>query len=135
MPPVDRITRLNALLQKELGLLCESLVRPAVPDALVTVTGVEIASTLRTANVFVSVYGKTGAGERVLEVLSRKRALLQSALARKIILKYTPVLNFKLDDTAARADRVMTILRELNLPDETPAAAPPASQDQPPQEE
>ena len=123
--PVDRITRLNAQIQKELSILCESLVRPAIPDALVTITGVEIASTLRTANVFVSVYGGKGARERALEVLARKRAALQSALARKIILKYTPVLNFKLDETAARADRVMTILRELNLPDEpTPAATP-----------
>ncbi len=124
--PVDRITRLNAQLQKELSLLCESLVRPAIPDALVTITGVEIASTLRSANVFVSIYGAPSARTRALEVLARKRPALQSALARKVILKYTPILNFKLDDTAERADRVMTILRELNLPDENPQPPPKA---------
>ncbi len=116
---VDRITRLNAQMQKELGALAEALVRPEVPGALVTITGVEIASTLRTANVYVSVYGGgAGAPRRVIEVLHRKRAVIQSDLSRKIILKYTPVLNFKLDDTAERADRVMTILKDLQLPDD-----------------
>lgn len=115
---IDRITRLNAQMQKELGALVESLVRPEVPGALVTITGVEIASTLRSANVYVSVYGGgAGAHERVLEVLHKKRALIQSDMARKIVLKYTPVLNFKLDDTAERADRVMSILKELNIPE------------------
>jgi ribosome-binding factor A len=115
---VDRITRLNAQMQKELGALVESLVRPEVPGALVTITGVEIASTLRTANVYVSVYGGgAGAHNRVLEVLQKKRHIIQSDMAKKIILKYTPVLNFKLDNTAERADRVMNILKDLNLPD------------------
>ena len=115
---VDRITRLNAQMQKELGALVESLVRPEVPGALVTITGVEIASTLRSANVYVSVYGGgANAHDRVLEVLQKKRAIIQSDMARKIVLKYTPVLNFKLDDTAERADRVMSILKELNLPE------------------
>lgn len=115
----DRITKLNAQMQKELGGLVETLVRPEVPGVLVTVTGVEIASTLRSANVYVSVYGGgKNAPQRVLDLLHRKRALLQSDMARKIILKYTPVLTFRLDGTAERADRVMSILRDLHLPEE-----------------
>ena len=122
----DRISRLNAQLQCELGLLCETLIRPALPGVLVTVTGVELASNLRDANVFVSVYGTPGDDQRTLALLVKKRQLLQAGLAQKVVMKYTPVLHFHLDDTAARADRVMNILKELNLPDEpdTPPEPP-----------
>ncbi len=116
----DRITRLNAQLQRELGTLCESHIRPAMPGVLITVTGVELAPNLRNANVFVSIYGAPGDGQRALNLLRNQRHLLQAGLARQVVMKYTPVLNFKLDGTAERADRVMNILKELNLPEETP---------------
>ena len=114
---VDRVTKLNAQLQKEISMIFEVLVRPAVPGALVTVTGVEIASNLRNANVFVSVYGSPAAKAMVTGVLKQKRVAIQSAVSKKVIMKYTPVLNFKLDDTAERADRVMNILKELDMND------------------
>ena len=71
-----------------------------------------------------SVYGPGGSEKRVLELMKRQRHLLQAGLAQKVVMKYTPVLNFKLDGTAARADRVMNILKELNLPDEAPETSP-----------
>ena len=126
---VDRVTRLNAQLQKEISMIFEVLVRPAVTGALVTVTGVEIASNLRNANVFVSVYGSPAAKALVVDVLKRKRAAIQSAVSKKVVLKYTPVLNFKLDDTAERADRVMNILKDLDLPESGSATAPAAADD------
>ena len=120
----DRITRLNAQLQRELGRLCEDHIRPVLPGVLVTITGVELASNLRNANVFVSVYGPSGSEHRALELMRAQRHILQSELSRQVIMKYTPVLNFKLDGTAARADRVMNILKELDLPDDEPPTPP-----------
>jgi len=120
---VNRIQRLNILLQRELGELFEVYVRPALPGVLATVTGVEVASTLRNANVFVSVYGPRGCQEKAMEVIARKRTLIQGDLGKRIILKYTPVLNFKLDDTAERADRVEKILMQLDIPADAPETA------------
>lgn len=114
----DRISRLNSQMLRELGMLGESLVRPDIPDALVTFVGVELASNLRTANVFVSVYGSASAKRRALEVLQRRRVQLQDGIARKMVMKYTPVLHFRLDETAEKAQRVMSILQELELPRE-----------------
>lgn len=110
----DRILRVNELLQRELGNVFISVVSTALPNALVTVTGVKTAIDLRDATVFVSVYGKNADKEAVLAFLERKRAIIQSELSHKIILKYTPRLHFKLDDTAENADRVMSIIRELD---------------------
>ena len=120
-PP--RSTRLNALLQQELGSLMESLVIPGL-GCLLTVTGVRISDNLRDATVYVSIYGPEEAQRRAMEKLEKNRVMLQNALASKVVMKYTPVLHFRQDTTAAQADRVMTILRELNMDDGTPGPAP-----------
>ena len=127
---VNRIQRLNVLLQRELGEVFEVYIRPQVPGALVTVTGVEVAPNLRTANVFVSVYGAKGSQAKAMEALQLKRHLIQADVARRVIMKYTPVLTFRLDDTAERADRVEKILQELNLPEEPPAPPPTAQEEE-----
>lgn len=112
----DRMIRLNALLQRELGQLIEVYVAPEIPHALITITGVRVASNLREALVFFSVYSThQDYAEKVLSVLLKRRAQLQSALADKVVMKYTPVLRFKYDPTPARADRVMEILSELQI--------------------
>ena len=110
----DRLLRVNELLLRELGNVFTRVISPAVP-VLVTVTGVKAAIDLRDATVFVSVYGKAMPKADVMALLERRRALIQAELAKKVILKYTPRLHFKLDETAENADKVMHILNELNL--------------------
>ena len=113
----DRILRVNELLQRELGNVFISVVSPAMPKALVTVTHVKTSIDLRDATVFVSVYSKDVSKEAVLAFLERNRALIQSELAHKIILKYTPRLHFRLDESAEQADKVFSIIRELDAAD------------------
>ena len=56
----DRLLRVNELLQRELGNVFISVVTPAMPKALVTVTHVKTAIDLRDATVFVSVIDEIG---------------------------------------------------------------------------
>ena len=117
----DRITRVNELLHRALGGIFEMLVCPEA-RTLVTVTGVQTATNLRDATVFVSVYGDDATCDRVMKLINKRRVMIQSELAHKVIIKYTPVLHFKLDKTAAKADRVMAIINELGF-DNTPDAS------------
>ena len=128
----DRLLRVNELLQRELGNVFISVVSSAMPNALVTVTHVKTAIDLRDATVFVSIYGKNVDKESVLAFLERNRALIQSELSHRIILKYTPRLHFRLDESAEQADKVFSIIRELdaeegNPPSEQPPADQPSS--------
>jgi len=111
----------NELLRRELGQVFEVLVSPET-KVLVTVTDVRIAPDLRDASVFVSVYGDEHAGKAVLALLTKKRAHIQHDLSRKVILKYTPRLHFRLDETAAKADRVMSILENLDIDEKSGAS-------------
>lgn len=120
--PNPRSAKLNALLQRELAMLAEIHIKPEMGSALVTITGVEVAPNLREAIVYYSVYGQEADKRRAAALLQKKRVPLQNGLAAQVVIKYTPVLRFRLDETAERADRVEHILNTLGL-DEAPAEA------------
>jgi ribosome-binding factor A len=42
--------------------------------------------------------------------------MLQRELAKRVVLKYTPHLNFKLDDSIERGSRVLEIMQDLEKP-------------------
>jgi ribosome-binding factor A len=111
----NRMARVNELLKRELGYLYERE-DLAVPGALTTIVGVKVSPDLRHADVSVSVFGSDEAREEVMRRLVDKRKDLQAELATRVKLKYTPVLRFHDDHTAADADRVMRILDELDVP-------------------
>lgn len=120
--PTNRMLRVNELLHREISNLIERDVRGLV-DGMVTVTRVETSSDLRYSQVHVSVFGEEEAKGEALRVLARLRKRFQSEIGRVTELKYTPVLSFKLDETLAAADRVLSIINDLDL-DGQPDSAP-----------
>ena len=119
-----RMVRVDELLRRELGALCEKLVAPRI-QALVTIIKVECAPDLREATVFVSVLGSPEAHAQAMRLMQGVRRELQQELARRVILKYTPRLRFREDRTTEQADRVLTILDGLKIPEEQ--SCPPAT--------
>jgi len=112
-----------------LGALVELHISPEAKNALVTITGVKVAPNLREASVYYSVFSQdANAEEKIASLLLKKRVQLQSDLAARVIMKYTPVLHFRYDSTPARADRVMSILNELQISDEKQNPAEPAAE-------
>jgi len=83
---------------------------------LVTVQDVDITPDLKHAHVYVSVLGKTADAKPVLATLHEHRKEIQAAVSKRVILKYTPQLHFKLDDAVERGSRVIDILSTLDLP-------------------
>ena len=120
---VDRLLRINEMMQRELGDLIERRISPYV-SALVTVVKVKISPDLQVADIIVSIYGKDEQREAVMEMLRTNRVAFQAELGRRIKIKFTPVLKFHLDVTGAKADRVLALIDELHLPiDPEPVAA------------
>lgn len=120
----QRIDRVNELLQREIAL---SLYRIQFDQPLdlarITVAKVICAPDLRRARVLISVLSDENGIPDPVEVtrsLNRKRKDIQQVMASHVVLKYTPHLNFVVDDTLMQADRVLDILDHL---------PPPASED------
>lgn len=110
--PTQRQMRVNSLLQEEIS----SILQRELPDAelrLTTITAVEVSLDLRYAKVFASVLGEEEDSRQALSALKRHRKEIQELLGHRLDLRYTPRLTFVADRTAARAQRIETILHHL----------------------
>jgi ribosome-binding factor A len=108
-----RLERVREVLKRELGVIMGREIRFTSP--LVTISGVDITPDLKQAHIFVSAIGNDAQRRDALEKLEHNRVLLQHELAKRVILKNTPHLNFKLDESIERGTRVITLMDELGL--------------------
>jgi ribosome-binding factor A len=117
-----RLLRVCELIKRELGMIIGREIKFEAP--LVSVRAVDITPDLKNAHVFISAIGTKWQKEEALKELNEKRQHLQHELARRIILKYTPLLHFELDESIERGTRVLSLLDEIEptlLPDEEPS--------------
>lgn len=111
---INRLDRVNALLLREIA---DDLFRvlqsdPEVDVAGITVTKVECAPNLRSANVWVSIMDAED-HPTWLRRLSKHAKEIQSMINQNLTLHYTPKLRFRLDVGIAKGDRVLDILNHL----------------------
>lgn len=107
-----RIDRVAHLVQMELSqLIVTRLKDPGL--GFVTVTQVVMPPDLKTAIVYFSVIGNAQARERTTAALDRARGFLQREVALSLKLRYTPVLQFRYDDSFSEGVKVDRILHEL----------------------
>ena len=78
--------------------ICNHLSDPRI-EGLVSVTRVEMATDLRNANVYVSIFGKGKASEdKTFKAITHAKSRIQSLVADRLDSKFCPVLRFYLDD-------------------------------------
>jgi len=107
-----RHERVRELVKRELG---EAIRREFNVDeaGLISVNDVDMAGDLKSAVVFVSIFGSASQQKRGVQLLDDKRARLQAAVAKSVVLKFTPTLKFVIDDSLVRGNRVLQIIEEL----------------------
>jgi len=115
----NRLDRVNELIKRELSDLVRREIR--FTAKLVTIQQVDITPDLKHAHVYVGVIGTLEEQKQALAELHDNRQRLQNEISKRVVLKWTPQLHFKLDTTGERGDRILQILDELGLPD-PPAA-------------
>lgn len=120
-----RIERVNELLKHELGEILRRDFNLA-DTGLVSVNAVETAGDLRSARVFVSVLGNPDQRKLARRRLDENRVRIQGEIGRNIVLKFTPALTFVLEDTVAKANRVLQILDDLERGGAGSGSPPPA---------
>jgi ribosome-binding factor A len=119
-----RMRRVNEALKEIIGTsLAKQLKDPRI--GFVTLTGVDTASDLSHAKVFVSVYGKQTEKDATLEGLRAARPYLQRLISDELTLRRTPTLEFVYDGTIDRGMRIQAILQASGVeglrPDDEPS--------------
>jgi len=119
--PSLRLQRVRELLKREIGEVIRREFQ--VSEAgLITVNDVDVAGDLKSARVFISILGNPEQQRQGLVLLRRQRKRIQGLVGGAVILKYTPRLQFLVDDSVARGNRVLEIIEEL---EKTVPADPP----------
>lgn len=108
-----RLARVAEILKRELSVA----IHREVPSegVLITVNAVDVSPDLRNATVHVGILGTATQQRQALERLEQHRAVLQAESAKRVVLKFTPHLRFRLDESVERGLRVLDILDELEV--------------------
>ncbi|MBG86678.1 MAG: ribosome-binding factor A [Verrucomicrobiales bacterium] len=107
-----RIERVRELLKRTLG----EIIRRHYPPGdlgLITVNDVDVSKDLTLGTVYIGVVGNEDQKKRALNRLGEDRKQIQFEMAREVVLKNTPVLRFRLDESVERGNRVLDIIEEL----------------------
>ena len=88
----------------------------------VTVTRVEVSADMRQAKVYVSVMANEAKQQLALRGLQSSAGYLQEKISQRIDTRYTPRLNFVLDEGVKKSIAIAKALAEV-LPQEDDAAA------------
>ena len=85
---------------------------------LVTISKVIITPDLKLAKVYLTFLGNKEPVEKCLEKINAKKKHIRYILAKHIILKYMPDLNFYYDDTAEYADKMQRLINKIHKEEE-----------------
>jgi len=108
-----RQKRVASLIKEELShLLIEGIQNSS--SGLITITRVEMSPDLKTAHIYLSIFGGEQ-DEATLELLDEKKGYLRKSIASKVKLKYNPLLIFSFDpnpDYEAKIDKLIEKIRK-----------------------
>jgi ribosome-binding factor A len=105
-----RLKKINELIKQEVGRILQKEIHRG--NYLITITSVDTADDLKTANINISIlpYDKE---EEAVKVLKNNIAHIQRFLNKKIRIKFVPKINFQIDKGAKSADMVDLILSRI----------------------
>jgi len=109
--PSSRMRKVNELLREVIAEEAIELKDPRI--GFLTITGVDTAPNLRTARVFYSVMGDDDQHDATATALKSAAKRFQAAIGRQTRLKYTPVLEFRIDPSIEHGLRMDALLHDL----------------------
>jgi len=114
MTKKQRVDRLNSLLKEVISEVVTKEVRNPKVSTLVTVTRVEVSPDLQHAKVYISVIGTEEQKHETIEALQTAAGFIAIHASKKVVLRYFPALNFKLDTTVDKHLRIDAILNQIH---------------------
>jgi ribosome-binding factor A len=111
----NRTVRINELLQRELSDILRK--KYQAESVAMTITEVRVAPDLRDAIVFVSIVGDETYAEERLRWLRKQAFDIREEISRRIVLKFLPKFDYRLDLSVDRGVRLLSILDEIDKED------------------
>lgn len=111
-----RTERVASLIKEELAaIVLREYSDPSF--GFITVTAVKMTPDLKIAKVAFSVFGKAEVRAKTMKMLEDQKAHIRGLVGSRMSLKFTPSLQFYLDDTLENVDRINTLIKQIHVND------------------
>lgn len=107
-----RQKKVSSLLKEVLGPILIETVRDTFDSSLITITRIEITKDLKSAHVYLSLFG-TENKEQILEVLEERTGFFRRHVASRTNLKYNPMLFFSYDPILGHEEKIDTLIKKM----------------------
>ena len=112
----QRVLRVRELSKRELSaMLTKDFDFGGV---LVTVNDVDVTPDFKQAHVFLGMLGSQVNPDGIIAKINDRRAVLQSKIAKRVVLKFTPRLAFHHASSVERGTNVVSLIDRIDIPDE-----------------
>ena len=126
---VSRTSRLNGEYQKEISAIIRRLKdREIELKGLISVTEADVAPDLKTAIIYVSIYGgKAEETKRSFEILQENAGFIRHELARVMHTRTVPMLTFRMDGSMVYGAKMDELFKSITY--STPESPEPTEDD------
>ena len=114
--PSQRQLRVGELIRRALSeILMQGIIHdPDLNRISVTVSEVTASPDLKIATAYVCPLGGKG-GEDLIALLAKNKSEIRRSISKKLTLKYTPELRFRIDETFDRMDETRRLFSQENV--------------------
>ncbi len=109
----NRVRRVAEQIKKDIGGIINFEIKDPRVAGLTSVTDVSLSKDLRHASVYISIYGNDLEKEETLTALARASGFIRSEIGRRIRLRYTPEINFYLDNSIEYGAYIESVIKSL----------------------
>lgn len=115
-----RVQRVAELIRREVATILER--NFSFGGCIATIHEVDVAADLKQCSIYVGVLGNTQTPDSVVKKLNDSRGHIQRDLYKRVILKNSPTLTFRVTNSAERGVHLVNIIDSLpQIPDEIPS--------------
>lgn len=109
-----RAEKVASLVRQELGQIISREFNGSGEYGFATVTETRMTPDLRTARVFISVFGPDEKREKTLAVIEKQKGHYRSLIGSRLKLRFTPSLQFFLDTSLDHAMHIEDLIKQIH---------------------
>ncbi len=109
----QRLTRINEEMRREISEIVRAEIKdPNIDGVMISVVAVETTNDLKIAKVYISVL-QENKKQAALEALTKAKGFIRKEIARRINLRNTPELLFKLDESIEKGMQMSKMIADV----------------------
>jgi ribosome-binding factor A len=94
-----RMDRVNSALRQEISSVISTVLKDPKVASIVSVIDVDTTKDLRSAKVYISIYGDTDSKRTTIKVLNNASGFISKSISKNLKIRSTPTLKFRIDNS------------------------------------